>query len=67
MRVLPFLPKLACTPRGCHALRWMRSTALDAEKRWRNVLGEHRFGELRETLLALFSAETGGGKKITQQ
>jgi hypothetical protein len=23
------------------------------------VLGEHRFGELRETLLALLSAETG--------
>ena len=47
------------TPRGRHALRVMRSTALDVEKRWRDVLGEHRFGELRETLLALRSAETG--------
>jgi hypothetical protein len=37
----------------------MRSNALDVEKRWRDVLGEHRFGELRETLLALLSAETG--------
>ena len=46
------------TPRGRHALRVMRSTALDVEKGWRNALGEHRFGELRETLLALLSAET---------
>ena len=46
------------TPRGRHALRVMRSTALDVEKRWRDALGEHRFGELRETLLALLSAET---------
>jgi hypothetical protein len=36
----------------------MRSTALDVEKGWRDALGEHRFGELRETLLALLSAET---------
>ena len=47
------------TPRGRHALRVMRSTALDVEKRWQDVLGEQRFGELRETLLALRSAETG--------
>src|SRR5271154_2471953 len=47
------------TPRGRHALRVMRSTALELEKRWRDVLGENRFGELRETLLALRSAETG--------
>jgi DNA-binding MarR family transcriptional regulator len=47
------------TPRGRHALRVMRSTALDVEKRWRDVLGEHRLGELRETLLALRSAESG--------
>ena len=46
------------TPRGRHALRVMRSTALDVEKGWRDALGEHRFGELRETLLALLSAET---------
>jgi DNA-binding MarR family transcriptional regulator len=47
------------TPRGRHALRVMRSTALDLEKRWRDLLGERRFAELRETLLALRSAETG--------
>ncbi|MFZ0717315.1 MarR family winged helix-turn-helix transcriptional regulator [Mycobacterium sp.] len=47
------------TPRGRHALHVMRSNALEVEKRWRNVLGERRFGELRETLLALQSAETG--------
>ena len=47
------------TPRGRHALRVMRSNALEVEKRWRNVLGERRFGELRETLSALLSAETG--------
>src|SRR6201996_8076138 len=47
------------TPRGRDALRVMRSNALEAEKRWRNVLGECRFGELRETLSALLSAETG--------
>jgi DNA-binding MarR family transcriptional regulator len=47
------------TPRGRRALRVMRSNALDVEKRWRDVLGEYRFGELRETLLALLSAETG--------
>ena len=46
------------TPRGRRALRVMRSNAFDAEKRWRDVLGEHRFGELRQTLLALLSAET---------
>jgi DNA-binding MarR family transcriptional regulator len=47
------------TPRGRHALRVMRSTALDVEQRWRNVLGEHRFGELRATLVALLATETG--------
>jgi DNA-binding MarR family transcriptional regulator len=47
------------TPRGRHALRVMRSAAIELEKRWRGVLGEHRFEELRETLLALRSAETG--------
>lgn len=47
------------TPRGRHALRVMRSTALDVENRWRDVLGEQRFGALRETLLALLSAGTG--------
>src|SRR6201993_3143833 len=47
------------TPRGRQALRGMRSNAVDVEKRWRDVLGEQRFGELRETLLALLAAETG--------
>jgi DNA-binding MarR family transcriptional regulator len=47
------------TPRGRHALRVMRSAAIELEKRWRGVLGEHRFEELRQTLLALRSAETG--------
>ena len=47
------------TPRGRHALRVMRSAAIELEKRWRDVLGEHRFGELREMLLPLRSAETG--------
>jgi DNA-binding MarR family transcriptional regulator len=47
------------TPRGRQALRVMRSNALDVEEHWRDVLGEHRFGELRETLLALLSAEAG--------
>jgi DNA-binding MarR family transcriptional regulator len=41
------------TPRGRQALRVMRSNALEVEKRWRNMLGEQRFAELRETLLAL--------------
>ena len=46
------------TPRGRQALRVMRSNALEVEKRWRDILGEHRFAELRETLLALLPAET---------
>jgi DNA-binding MarR family transcriptional regulator len=45
------------TPKGRDALRVMRANALDVEKRWRKSLGEKRFGELRETLLALLSAE----------
>ncbi len=49
------------TLRGRHALRVMRSNALDVEKRWRDVLGEHRFGELRETLSALLSADSADG------
>ena len=47
------------TPRGRRALRVMRSNALDAEKRWRDALGEQRLGELRKTLLALLSTEAG--------
>ncbi len=45
--------------RGRQALRVMRSNALEKENRWRNLLGENRFDELRETLVALLSAETG--------
>jgi DNA-binding MarR family transcriptional regulator len=45
--------------RGRQALRVMRSNALEKEKRWRNLLGENRFDELREMLVALLSAETG--------
>jgi DNA-binding MarR family transcriptional regulator len=41
------------TPRGRHALRVMRSNAIDSEKRWRQVLGEGRLGELRSTLQLL--------------
>jgi DNA-binding MarR family transcriptional regulator len=47
------------TPRGRQALRVMRSNALEREKRWQDVLGEKRFGELRETLVTLLSAEAG--------
>jgi DNA-binding MarR family transcriptional regulator len=46
-------------PRGRQALRVMRSNALQREKRWQNVLGEKRFSDLRETLVALLSAEAG--------
>jgi DNA-binding MarR family transcriptional regulator len=44
-------------PRGRQALRVMRSNALEREERWKDVLGEKRFEELRETLVALRSAE----------
>jgi DNA-binding MarR family transcriptional regulator len=47
------------TSRGRQALRVMRSNALDVEKRWQQVLGKQRFGELRETLVMLLSAESG--------
>ena len=46
------------TPRGRQALRVMRSNALDLEKRWEQVLGERRLGELRETLRMLLSPES---------
>jgi len=45
------------TPRGRQALRVMRSNALNSEKRWLEVLGERRLGELRKTLTMLLSAE----------
>jgi len=46
------------TPRGRQALRVMRSNALDLEKRWEQVLGERRLGELRETLRMLLSPDS---------
>jgi DNA-binding MarR family transcriptional regulator len=46
------------TPRGRQALRVMRSNALELEKRWKQVLGERRLGELRETLQMLLASET---------
>ena len=47
------------TPRGRHALRVMRSNALEVEKRWRDTLGEKRFRELRETLVTLLATDSG--------
>lgn len=41
------------TARGRHALRVMRSNAVDLEKRWEQVLGRQRLGELRATLQTL--------------
>ncbi len=46
------------TPRGQQALRVMRSNALDLEKRWQQVLGERRLGELREILQMLLASES---------
>ena len=46
------------TPRGRQALRVMRSNALHLEKRWKQVLGQQRLRELRETLQVLLSAES---------
>jgi DNA-binding MarR family transcriptional regulator len=46
------------TPRGRHALRVMRSSAMDLEKRWLQILGQRRLTELRKTLAMLLSAET---------
>jgi DNA-binding MarR family transcriptional regulator len=47
------------TPSGRQALRVMRSSAIDLEKRWERVLGQQRLRELRETLQMLLSAESG--------
>jgi DNA-binding MarR family transcriptional regulator len=47
------------TPRGQQALRVMRSNAIDLEKKWKQVLGEQRLSEFRETLVLLLSAESG--------
>ncbi|OBH30908.1 MarR family transcriptional regulator [Mycobacterium sp. E342] len=50
------------TPRGRHALRVMRSSAIDLESRWERILGRRRLAELRETLQTLLAgqAETAG-------
>jgi DNA-binding MarR family transcriptional regulator len=45
------------TPRGRQALRVMRSNAVALEKRWEQLLGPERLGELRETLQMLLSSE----------
>jgi DNA-binding MarR family transcriptional regulator len=45
------------TARGRRALRVMRSNAVELEKRWEQVLGTRRLGELRETLQSLLSGE----------
>jgi DNA-binding MarR family transcriptional regulator len=47
------------TPRGRQALRVMRSSALDLEKRWYGILGERRLAELRKILQTLLNAESG--------
>jgi DNA-binding MarR family transcriptional regulator len=46
------------TPRGRQALRVMRSSALDLEKRWQEILGQKRLGELRKILQMLLSPES---------
>ncbi len=46
------------TPRGEQALRVMRSNAVGLEKKWEQVLGKERLGELRATLVMLLSAES---------
>src|SRR5271166_1388512 len=46
------------TPRGRQVLRVMRSSALDLEKRWQEILGQKRLGELRKILQTLLSAES---------
>jgi DNA-binding MarR family transcriptional regulator len=45
------------TPRGRQALRVMRSNAVALEKRWEQVLGRRRLGELRDILQMLLSDE----------
>lgn len=45
------------TARGRQALQVMRSNAVALEKRWTEVLGERRLGELRETLKILLASE----------
>ncbi|OBB78210.1 MarR family transcriptional regulator [Mycobacterium colombiense] len=49
------------TARGRRALQVMRSNAQALERRWTEVLGERRLGELRETLTALLASEAETG------
>ncbi|WP_205875725.1 MarR family winged helix-turn-helix transcriptional regulator [Mycobacterium camsae] len=44
------------TPRGRQTLRVMRSTALELEGHWEQLLGQRRLGELRTTLRMLLAA-----------
>ncbi|OBK60439.1 MarR family transcriptional regulator [Mycobacterium gordonae] len=44
------------TPRGRQTLRVMRSTALELEGSWEQILGQRRLGELRATLQMLLAA-----------
>ncbi|CAM2745788.1 MarR family winged helix-turn-helix transcriptional regulator [Mycobacterium intermedium] len=44
------------TPRGRQALRVMRSSALEQERRWEQILGERRLRDLRKTLQMLLAA-----------
>jgi hypothetical protein len=46
------------THRGRQALRVMRSSAIELEKRWQEVLGECRLAQFRETLVLLLSSES---------
>lgn len=46
------------TQRGRQALRVMRSSAIELEKRWQQVLGERRLAQFRETLVLLLSSES---------
>ena len=46
------------TQRGRQALRVMRSSAIELEKRWQQVLGERRLAEFREILVRLLSSES---------
>jgi DNA-binding MarR family transcriptional regulator len=49
-------------PRGRQALRVMRSNAIALEKRWEQLLGPKRLGELRETLQVLLSSEADAAR-----
>ncbi|GAB2994475.1 MarR family transcriptional regulator [Mycobacterium bourgelatii] len=44
------------TPRGRQALRVMRASALEQERRWEQILGERRLRDLRKSLQMLLAA-----------